>query len=172
MKIDNLIFQVIEINGEKLFQIQGDKEILFFNKLLAVWFEGYHYSDCWIFRNNELYDKGYVVYHGTHSASEFFSDWKKITTERLIDEINASQLELGDIVKIENSNKPEHRYYASVKDFIECVVTFEQVGQSLDKAFATHDNQLNREEFMDTLISCSKDFSFKMRMKKKTIVRL
>lgn len=172
MDKEKLVFQVVEVNGEKLFQISSKKKVLFFNKLLAVWFEGYHYSDCQILRGNELYDEGCVVYRGTHAASEFFSDWKKITTEDLMDEICAEQLELGDIVEIENTKGPERRYYASVNDFMKNVVVFEQVGQSLDEAFATHDNKLSGEEFIQALISCSKGVSWEDRMKKMNIVRL
>jgi hypothetical protein len=172
MENDKIFFQVVEVNGEKLFQISSKKKVLFFNKLLAVWFEGYHYSECKIFRNNELYDEGCVVYRGTHAASEFFADWKKITTEDLIDEICAEQLECGDIVEIENYNKPERRYYASVNYFMKYVVTFEQVGQSLDEAFAAHDNKLSREEFVQALISCSKGISWEDRLKKMNVVRL
>lgn len=172
MEKEKIVFQVVEVSGEKFFQISSKNKILFFNKLLAVWFEGYRYSDCQIIRNNEVYDEGCVVYRGTHADSEFFSDWKKITTEHLMDEICAAQLELGDIVEIENTNDFERRYYASPVDFIKNVISFKQVGDSLDAAFAANDNKLDYEQFISALIASSKGVSWEDRMKKVSIIHL
>lgn len=168
----NLIFKVVLVGDKKFFCISNKKKTLFLNKLLAVWFEGWSSSECKVFRNDEMYDKGSVTYHGTHAGSEFFSGLEKIITGKLIDEIGTDQLELGDVIEIENSDGPGRRYYASVGDFIKGTVAFKQVEQSLDEAFATHGGKLSREEFIEALIKCSSGVSWKERMRKVIIVEL
>jgi hypothetical protein len=170
--MEKIIFQVVLVGDKKFFQISNRKKTLFLDKLLAVWFEGYRCSECKILRSNELYDEGFIVYHGTHAASEFFSGWRKITTEDLTDEVCAEQLEVGDVLEIENNSEHERRYYANIGDFIKGVVAFKQIGDSLDEAFAAHGGTLSREEFVEALIKSSSGVSWRDRMKKIIIVEL
>lgn len=171
--MDKIVFQIIEVNGEKLFQISGKKKTLFLNKILPVWFEGYYHSTkCQVLRNNEPYDDGYVNYYGTHCATDYFFGFKLIATQQMIREILAETLELGDVVEIENINKPNCQSYTSVNKVVDRVIRFREFSQSFEEAFAANNGKMSSEEFIQALISCSKGVSWENRMKKVNIIRL
>lgn len=154
--MDKIIFQVVEVNGEKLFKVSGKKKILFLNKILPTWFEGYyHCTKCQIIRNGELYDDGYVNYHGTHCATDYFFGFKIVIAEQMSSEILSESLELGDILEIENMDKPNCQSYASVNKFIDHIVRFQKFSQSMDEFFKLNEGKLSGQEFVNALISCS-----------------
>lgn len=171
--MEKIIFQVVEVNGEKLFQVSAKKKTLFLNKILSVWFEGYYRcTKCQLLRNNEPYDDGYVNYYGTHRASDYFFGFKLIATEQMIREISSETLELGDIVEVENTMKLNCQSYTSVSKFINQVLHFQKFSQSFQEAFIANDGKLSGKEFIDALISCSSGVSWQDRMKTVQIVRL
>ena len=171
--MEKIIFKVVEVNGEKLFQTSGKKKTLFINKILSVWFEGYyHNTKCQVSRNNEPYDDGYVNYYGTHAATDYFFGFKLIAHEQMTREILSETLELGDLVEIENTNKPNCQKYSSTNNFIDRVVRFWEFSQSVEEAFKANEGKMSGDEFIDALISCSEGVSWADRMKKVNVIRL
>ena len=172
MKIDKLIFQVVIVDNEKLFQISGTKRTLFLNKILSVWFEGYHHSTkCLVLRNNEPYDEGHVNYYGTHAATDYFFGFKLIVHEQMTREILAETLELGDVVEIEKTNKPDCQKYSSANNFIERIVLFWEFSQSVEETLKANEGKMRGDEFINALISCAEGVSWGDRMKKVNIIR-
>ena len=152
--MEKIIFQVVIVGDEKLFYIGSDKKNLFLNKILPIWFEGYyHFTKCQIFRNNEPYDDSYINCYGTHCASEYFFGFKIITAERMISEILAERLEVGDVVEIENVDGENCQNYVDANQFINFVTRFQKFSESFDKSFEINNGKLSKEEFIKALVT-------------------
>lgn len=168
-----IIFQVIKVKGEKLFQVSTKKRTLFLNKILSVWFEEYYRgTKCQIIRNNESYDDGQVNYYGTPGTIDYFFGFKLIANKQMIKEIPAEILELGDVVEIGNTIKQNRHGYTGAGNFIDKALHFQKVNQSPKEVLIANDGKLIGAKFIDALVFSSSGVSWEDRMKTVYIIRL
>lgn len=166
--MEKIIFQVVLVNGEKLFQVSGQKKNLFLNKILAGWFEGYHHcTNFQVIRNNELCAQGYVNHYGTHCSTDYF-----FIDEHMVREILAESSEVDDILEMENIDKKDCHHYESIDQFIDQVIRFQEFSQSLDEVLAANNGKLSGQEFINALVACSIGSDLKGSLTKVTIIRL
>ncbi|MBU0612266.1 hypothetical protein KKB58_02515 [Patescibacteria group bacterium] len=155
--MEKLTFNVIVLKNEKFFRLQGEHMILLIDKIISVWFEGYFNSTkCKIIRNDLVYDSGYVMYHGTHAASEYFFGFSKIEMRlsgKMTNLLQAKNLEYGDILEIENLKKENCRFYESSDSFITQVASFHGISQTINDAFKEGDGRINKEELLTAALT-------------------
>lgn len=153
-----LIFEVVLVEGEKIFKLNGNKKVLFLNRLSAMWFEGYrHSTECEILRAGNIYDSADVRYCGGHDSGEYFYGFNVISDKDRSVEILSESLEVGDIIQIENDTDSNHARYKSADAFIDYIDIYRSFSQSMDKALNAHNGRLSGDEFLNALVSATQD---------------
>ncbi|MFZ2072466.1 MAG: hypothetical protein WA101_01885 [Minisyncoccia bacterium] len=168
-----ITFEVVTYKNKIFFKLVGKTRVLLVNKVLSVFFEGYHHcTECKIIKNKKIVDKAYVQYYGTHAAMEFFFGFETITNQKMCTEVKAEMLQIGDILEIENLEEKGLNFYKDEDAFIVHVLGFHSLSESIEKAFEKNNNKLEKEEFFLAVCSGKLDEIKKLKKNKIFIINL
>jgi len=170
IQLENVIHE-----GESFFKIVGAAKEILVNKIPAVLFEGYtRRSKCRIKRNGEIIGEGYVMYYGTHAASEYFFG-SSGSFGKCSPSIAAADLQAGDLLEIENKKAEKEsegcRFYDDVDDFAGQLIDFVAIAKALNEGFAAHDNALSKEQIFQEVIPDSTQKAAHINEEEKIVLR-
>lgn len=122
---EKISFTVIRSGIDKFFKTTDGITTLLVDQLLAPWFEGYrNLSDVKVVRDGQIIDSGNIRFLSRINPGHLFCGLSKIKPDHMCSEIRAENLEEGDIVEIENINRPGFSFYKNTRALIDVAYAF------------------------------------------------